>query len=334
MKSIDLSLCLLLLPAGSLTSEAAPAQPAATATQLVQRAIPFIESEGANWIEKRDCLSCHHTSFMVWSLNSAKSLGFEIDALQLSDWNTWATNWKHHVARKNRADATHDKVLREANDALSQLIIGGTYQHAGNQAIGKYLKFLVDAQNENGSWKAGGQLPQQKRSTRETTEASTLWALIALSSAPDRRGEFRASIDEGLAWLGDQTIGESTEWWAARTLLARKLGDESAAAHYATALRKRQHPDGGWGWLCADESDALGTAQALYALAGESAPITDPAVAGAITFLDSTQRSDGSWRVKGTKKKSENEETPTAVFWGTSWTVIALSQFLAHSSAE
>ena len=75
--------------------------------QMVQRAVPFVETEGAYWIKMRDCLSCHHTSFMAWSLNSAKSLAVEVDSKQMIEWYTWATNWQHHVAGKNRAQAGH-----------------------------------------------------------------------------------------------------------------------------------------------------------------------------------------------------------------------------------
>jgi len=334
MKSPVLSAYLVLLLIGGIIATDSLANERTVPLEIIQRAVPFIESEGAGWIAKRDCLSCHHTSFATWSLNSAKSLGVDVDSEQLSEWNNWASDWKHHVAGKNRASAEREKTLRDANDTVAQLIIGGTFLAADVQSIDEYLNFLVAGQQHDGSWKAGGQLPMQKRPARETTEASTLWALIALASATDQRNEFQPTIDKGLAWLGDQTEGVSTEWWAGRTLLARKLGDRVAAGRYSTGLRKRQRPDGGWGWLAEDGSDALGTAQALYALAGESVSVDDPAIAKAIRFLGSTQRGDGSWQVNGTKKQSADEETSTANFWGTSWAVIALCELLTVADAR
>src|SRR5262245_33157755 len=33
----------------------------------IERSLPFIEKEGLAWIKKRDCMSCHVVSYMLWA---------------------------------------------------------------------------------------------------------------------------------------------------------------------------------------------------------------------------------------------------------------------------
>ncbi|HIF00684.1 MAG TPA: hypothetical protein EYG03_16900 [Planctomycetes bacterium] len=90
-------------------------------------------------------------------------------------------------------------------------------------------------------------------------------------------------------------------------------------------LLREQNEDGGWGWIRNQESDALATGQVLYALSTHSreSEVTR-AVERARTFLVSTQKPDGSWAVKGTKKNKQDKIQETATYWGTCWAVIGL----------
>ena len=126
---------------------------------------------------------------------------------------------------------------------------------------------------------------------------------------------------------------ESTEWLTAHMLLARERGESNVQKTLIQELIKRQHHDGGWGWLSSEQSDALGTGMALYALKRSSYPESsyDPSAiraraARATHYLTETQEPNGSWIVMGTKNKTRNRPTETATFWGTAWAVIALLQ--------
>src|SRR5947208_17168533 len=99
-----------------------------------------------------------------------------------------------------------------------------------------------------------------------------MWALIALQSYAATDKSLESRFAKARSWLGDQSVSlhnmaQSTEWWAARLLLERGSGNADQADRIRDELIKRQHDDGGWGWLSADESDAFGTGTALYALA-------------------------------------------------------------------
>jgi squalene cyclase len=106
------------------------------------------------------------------------------------------------------------------------------------------------------------------------------------------------------------------------------LAVAAEADQLRTELLSHQHTDGGWGWLNIDESDAFGTGLALYSLAKDGLPLDHPSTTRARQFLIETQRPDGSWPVKGTKKAKATQLEPTSIYWGTCWSIIALAQTL------
>ena len=297
------------------------------AANIVAKALPSIREGGERWINDKQCLSCHRISFQVWALNRASEAGYELDHDKLLEWNQWATNWQHLVAPERRADATEEAALAKDSDTISQLLLGRTAQaDEGHVAdwVETYRFHLLKAQRESGSWEPAGQLPSQKRPKRETEEVTTMWTLLGLRNSGIDLQDLQAASEKAMRWLGSKTDGQSTEWWAARLLLHRSAEHEGIAQKSLEKLLSSQNEDGGWGWLLKDQSDALGTGIALYALAHEGVAIDDSVIEHAVEFLGSTQQEDGSWKVNGTKTNARDRVTETASYWGTCWSVIGL----------
>ena len=116
----------------------------------------------------------------------------------------------------------------------------------------------------------------------------------------------------------------SAEAIAVRVLLS-KYNSPTSVHESTKELLKRQHTNGGWGWISGQASDALATGLALYALrmVGTGDAVADALGAGD-QFLIRMQLGDGSWRVPGTKRKADNAPTETAIYWGTAWAVVGL----------
>jgi|GEM_PF-2471058 squalene-hopene/tetraprenyl-beta-curcumene cyclase len=90
---------------GTLSANAADAESRVDESAIrksVEQSIPFVERQGAGWIERKKCVSCHQIPAMVWSLNAAAKRGFDIDAKRLQQWNEWATNWQNFSASKKK----------------------------------------------------------------------------------------------------------------------------------------------------------------------------------------------------------------------------------------
>ncbi|MEM8734491.1 MAG: prenyltransferase/squalene oxidase repeat-containing protein [Planctomycetota bacterium] len=327
---------------------------AASPEEIASRALDYLRKEGQRWIDRRECVSCHQIPAMVWSLNVAKQNGLPVEANEVDELAEWSTDYLHFVETKDRAEAECDDVLQKNTDTMAALLLalpqyGGKEKEVeqeqpaaescdaekapkpGTNWRKQFTASLIQNQNEDGSWDPKGQLPSQKRDPEETRRASTLWITIALlqEGIPQNDFRFGAALD-----LIDNTTqtdweAESAEWWAARLLLSRELGQTSQQKRIRDALVSKQQDDGGWGWLLADESDALATGLVLYALKNtgaedDSSESVQDAIRSATKFLAKTQQANGSWKVPGTKKNSRNRSVPTSNYWGTAWAVIGL----------
>ncbi|MEO1990705.1 MAG: hypothetical protein ABGW78_02145 [Pirellulales bacterium] len=263
---------------------------------------------------------------MLWSLTKAHHAGFDVDRTALDELRAWSLEPMHFEKPINRESTTVLQTLAGNIDTINALFIGD--QIADKKQSSVFSKALVENQENDGSWKPCGQLPNQKRSKAETRQVTTLWTTLILAQQNIKPKNIQA-----IEQIIENDSPESTEWLTARMLLARERGESSVQNTLIQELIKRQHHDGGWGWLSSEQSDALGTGMALYALKRSSYPESsyDPSAiraraARATHYLTETQEPNGSWIVMGTKNKTRNRPTETATFWGTAWAVIALLQ--------
>jgi squalene-hopene/tetraprenyl-beta-curcumene cyclase len=293
----------------------------------IERSLPFVQAEGERWIAEKKCVTCHQVPFMVWALNAAAERGIELDRQKRDECGSWAIDWKN-MATKEDLDQGEQHTLARHTDPVAQLLLARSKSDASAMWPELFAERLAAGQQDDGSWKAGGQLPSQKRPERETQEVSTMWSLIALQSCAAPADAVAVRFSKAREWLGSKTEGQSTEWWAVRLLLECGSGNEAEATRLRDELVRRQHDDGGWGWLCRDESDAFGTGVAIYALARAGTKADESALRSARQFLIKTQQADGSWAVKGTKKAKAKQIEATATYWGTCWAVIGLAETL------
>lgn len=302
--------------------------------QTVTKALPYLWSKGEGWIEKRGCVSCHQVPTMLWSLSTAQQRGFEVDSERLRKWQEWSVTPAAFVRPNEREEQDVDQTLASNIDTLNMLLLAADSDQAsapppnpsapppkpsGAMWKNQFTSALIQNQAADGSWRACGQLPAQKRPKQETTQVTVMWTLLALT----RQDKSPTDRESALAMTqNDQPL--STEYLAVRLLLSQHV-KELDLATLRRDLIDRQNEDGGWGWLSAETSDALATGMAIYALRYTSPPEEiESSVAAADQFLIRTQRDDGSWNVPGTKQKTRDKPTPTSNYWGTGWAVIGL----------
>jgi hypothetical protein len=124
----------------------------------------------------------------------------------------------------------------------------------------------------------------------------------------------------------------SSEWYATRLLIEKRFGDPKQVEAIRDQILAAQQPDGGWGWLRADKSDAFGTGVSVYALSQVGVPNSHSAIQKAWRFLIETQTDDGSWIVNGTKNGTKDKPHPFSSFWGSTWALLGLCHSLpAHN---
>lgn len=286
----------------------------------VERSIPYIEKQGLWWIEQKKCASCHRVGTMLWSLQAAKQHGFTVSD-RLQEWTDWANDKALAKNDKGQLAGTTNK------EGVVQLLFAAAPSDLDQETRKKLIGILRTGQNPDGSWKAGGQLPFQKRPKPETNAVSTMWLKLALLTAADDPAN-QKTIQQAQSYLDKSQPGKSTEWYVLQLLLASSQKQNQQRDQLTQQLQSLQHDDGGWGWLTDDPSDALGTGMALYALRKAGVDLQAEPVRRAEQFLIATQKKDGSWPVKGTKAKKKGSVQETAVYWGTTWAVIGLLECL------
>ncbi|PHQ33881.1 prenyltransferase/squalene oxidase repeat-containing protein [Rhodopirellula bahusiensis] len=309
------------------------------AARSIQRGLQYVQQAGERWIEKRGCVSCHQIPTLIWSHEAARRTDSIAVSDQLDDWERWSTDVVNFVKPEQKANLDQSATMAANIDTMTQLLLAIPRTNASSAPGGtdwrlRFAEKLLEEQSADGSWRACGQLPAQRRPTKETTATTTAWTALALMREPV---EFEPST--AIQFVDSIDRPESTEFLATRLLLAhemnRRLSKQSlppsSSQRWRSALLDHQNDDGGWGWKLADTSDALGTGYALHALAmtGADSNVLDRAV----KYLVATQEPSGRWKVPGTKASAKGKATPTANDWGSAWAVIALSTNAKQSTS-
>lgn len=320
-------------PAGRSVAPAA-SEPSAEATGrdgsvegAVAASLPFLLREGRAWMDGKawvqdgtGCVSCHQVPFTLWARGASTRVGLSAAS---ETWTGLGTDaLAHTLANGNgRPGIFAPLLLADVADALPP------------DDRRESLRRLADLQERDGRWRARGQFPSQRRPLAETDEVITLWTLLAVQNdvAVDR--DLGSSRARALAWLETQDRppeARSTEWLAARTLLAARSQEAGPATSLLGEVLARQNDDGGWGFLADDPSDALTTGQVLYAVSlgsVDTAEVTD-ALRRGTDFLLRSQNDDGSWTVPSRLFSEEPSDRNDYVYgvWGTAWATIGLSQ--------
>lgn len=300
--------------------------------KAVERGLEYVAEGGQEWIDDRGCVTCHQVTFMILSHHEARQAGFQVDRKRLDRWAAWSFNWQNWVNPDR--EISESKAKKTNPDTLAQLILSRPRDQKPQPWVREYAELIALAQETNGLWKAGGQLPGQKRPLAETQEVSTAWNLLALQRSALKTETVTDAIKKAAAALnspGSQQLekrqlktGESTEWWAVRLIVESQQKSAESATKYISGLLERQNRDGGWGWRCDEESDAFGTGLALYALSHVESNPPRTAIQRAQQFLIETQQPSGRWNVKSTLKRSRKIKKVHTSVWGSAWAIIGL----------
>ena len=272
----------------------------------IESALPWLNEEGQWWIEDKECVSCHHSTFYVWANELADSHGYTVDGALLKQDREWVVN-QFIAAREPNPNVENDvvkvgEVKGDGNvEGIAQFLLSPASRHLDEAGRSELLGIIKSNRLDSGDWDPDGQLPRIKLPPEEIRALSALWSEIALGEVP------------GTVELKNPT---SSEWFAMK-LLATK----SEAA--LKALLARQNTDGSWSWIDGESGSPTATGQALFAMSrsGLSGKSREP-MDQARQWLVTNQNEDGLWKTRSTKNREKSGRISN--FWGTSWAVIGL----------
>jgi hypothetical protein len=290
--------------AGEPASSPSPAPQRAQRT--VERAIGYLQTESAAWLNTRKCAACHHVPMPLWALSEAERQGYAIDKRYLAEtFESLLGSKDKLMASKifpNPADPPDPRPQgRGLNMGLPFLALAAqslpSLKEGQKQSLRLIAEEIVKKQQSDGSWEFFSGLRRPPINESQTTDAA--WIILALegASGPDAPEAQRASLTRAIAWLDAAKRSDIHQDKIWKVIMGVRAGrSRSELQTTIDELLALQRADGGWSQSVPEpKSDAFATGQTLYALSlvGYTADQTE--IKRASDFLVGTQKPDGSW---------------------------------------
>ena len=306
-------MCLLAAFLGLCLLRPALAEPAsiphATTEQVhqaVDRAIGYVQTESAAWLNIRKCAACHHAPLALWALSEAERQGYAIDKRFVADTaeSLLGSRDKLMASRifPNPADPPDPRPQgRGLNMGLPFLAVAARSLSSLNEGQKQSLKLIAEEivrkQQPDGSWDFFSTLRRPPINESQTTDA--VWIIMALEgeTGPEAPESQRTALSKAIAWLDAAKPSDIHQDKVLSVLLGiRSAKQRETMQKTIGELLALQRADGGWSQTVPElKSDAFATGQTLYvlALAGYTAERLE--IKRGIDFLVATQKPDGSW---------------------------------------
>src|SRR4051794_31734853 len=179
--------------------------------QTVDRAIKYLQSESAAWLNTRHCAACHHVPMPLWALSEADRQGYAIDKKFVADTTESLLGGKDKLMASkifpDPAAAPDPRPQgRGLNMGLPFLAVAAQSLPALNEGQKRGLKLIaeeiVKKQQPDGSWEFFASLRRPPINESQTTDAA--WIILALQgqTGPDAPKSQREALAKAVAWLG------------------------------------------------------------------------------------------------------------------------------------
>ncbi|HVC97383.1 MAG TPA: hypothetical protein VND64_27120, partial [Pirellulales bacterium] len=280
--------------------------PPATTEQIqrtVDRAIGYMQTESAAWLNTRKCAACHHVPMPIWALSEAERQGYAIDKKFLADTTDSLLGSRDKLLSSkifpNPADPPDPRPQgRGLNMGLPFLAVAAQYlpslEEGQRQSLKLIAEEIVKKQQADGSWEFFAGLRRPPINESQTTDAA--WIIMALEGAtgPDAPESQRAALSKAIAWLDAAKPSDIHQDKALKLLMgARSTRPRETMQSTIDELLALQRADGGWSQTVPElKSDAFATGQTLYVLSLTGHTAERPEIKRGIDFLVATQAPD------------------------------------------
>ncbi|APW61737.1 prenyltransferase/squalene oxidase repeat-containing protein [Paludisphaera borealis] len=274
--------------------------------QAVERAIGYLQTESAAWLNTRKCAACHHAPMPLWALSEAEQQGYAIDKKFLADTTESLLGSKDKLMASkifsNPADPPDPRPQgRGLNMGLPFLAVAAQASPSLSEGQKQSLKLIADEivkkQQPDGSWEFFATLRRPPINESQTTDAA--WIIMALEgeAGPDAPESRREALSRAIAWLDAAKPSDLHQDKVMKVLMGARSGKPRAAMQTTIdELLALQRADGGWSQTVPEfKSDAFATGQTLYVLSLAGYTAERPEIKRGIDFLVASQASDGSW---------------------------------------
>ena len=274
--------------------------------QTVDRAIGYLRTESAAWLNTRKCAACHHVPMPLWALSEASQQGYAIDEKFVADTTESLLGSKDKLMTSkifpNPDEAPDPRPQgRGLNMGLPFLAVAAqslpSLEEGQKQSLKLIAEEIVKKQQPDGSWEFFATLRRPPINESQTTDAA--WVIMALEgeTGSDSPESQRAGLSKAIAWLDAAKLSDIHHDKVLKVLMAaRSAKPRETMQTTIDELLALQRPDGGWSQTVPElKSDAFATGQTLYVLSLAGYTVERPEIKRGIDFLVATQSPDGSW---------------------------------------
>ena len=178
--------------------------------QTVDRAIGYLQTESAAWLNTRKCAACHHVPMPLWALSEAERQGYAIDKKFVADTTESLLGSRDKLMASkifpNPADPPDPRPQgRGLNMGLPFLAVAAqslpSLKEGQKQSLKLIAEEIVKKQQPDGSWEFFATLRRPPINESQTTDAA--WIIMALEgeTGPDAPESQRAALSKAIAWL-------------------------------------------------------------------------------------------------------------------------------------
>src|SRR5437762_10792858 len=178
--------------------------------QTVDRAIVYMQTESAAWLNTRKCAACHHVPLPLWALSEAERQGYAIDKKFVADTTESLLGSRDKLmATKifpNPDDPPDPRPQgRGLNMGLPFLAVAARSMPSLNEGQKQSLKLIaeeiVKKQQKDGSWEFFATLRRPPINESQTTDAAWIIMALAGETGPGAPESQRAALSKAIAWL-------------------------------------------------------------------------------------------------------------------------------------
>src|SRR5689334_11152904 len=201
--------------------------------QAVDRAIMYLQTESAAWLNTRKCAACHHVPMPLWALGEAERQGYAIDKEFVAGTaeSLLSSRDKLMASRifPNPADPPDPRPQgRGLNMGLPFLAVAARslprLNEGQKQSLKRIAEEIVKKQQADGSWEFFATLRRPPINESQTTDAA--WIIMALKdlAGPEAPEPQRAALEKAIAWLDAAKLSDLHQEKVLKLLLAARAG--------------------------------------------------------------------------------------------------------------
>src|SRR5436309_2588959 len=155
--------------------------------QTVDRAIKYLQTESAAWLNTRKCAACHHVPMPLWALSEAERQGYAIDKKYVADTIESLLGSRDKLMASRIFPIPGDKSdprpqARGLNMGLPFLAVAAqsmpSLKEGQKQSLKLIAEEIVKKQQADGSWEFFATLRRPPINESQTIDAA--WIIMAL----------------------------------------------------------------------------------------------------------------------------------------------------------